>query len=546
MTTDPQPDCPNCHHDQHLPGTDCDAVMGHGPNRWHRCLCLARPGAALSCPPQMTCQGGTLGYADIWYLQHGHTLVTADGEISPEAVMQTGVMSVGFPSGAPEGVPVAAPPADRAGLWDRIEDALLTTRRTDYEGAADHRQHRYDARCALCAGDVDALTGAVVGVLPADSSEAHRLALSTALGLGTSAPWDAIRERAAELAGHGAAGGRGAVLREAAEALDGLTQQPDMTMPEGRWRAGLDAGIRELRRLADEERDEQEAQSHLDQIAEDICRPVDIGGETMRVHGAAEMSTEGRAALAEVTAIVKRRMAEDATPVAPSAATPNGTGGGVAPSGDRAALIRAAEIAEDVAEGLRKHHEFERSTGALDVMTELRRLAAETPGPETQGDAHPAEHTWAAELRDPLVEEWAPGTRYVVRERAVDALAHARRLAPTWTDGTPTERRLVRATTTYTVEPETGAAVETVHGCPPDGSGLTPCCGRTPFELPLTDRISSEAPVTCTTAPAVVAKPGKECAASVSGNCLAEAQSETGCATEDGECIHAGQPGKEA
>ena len=42
---------------------------------------------------------------------------------------------------------------------------------------------------------------------------------------------------------------------------------------------------------------------------------------------------------------------------------------------------------------------------------------------------------------------------------------------------------------------------EVVHGCPPDGSGLTPCCGRTPFELPLGDRISSEAPVTC---------PGKE------------------------------------
>lgn len=39
--------------------------------------------------------------------------------------------------------------------------------------------------------------------------------------------------------------------------------------------------------------------------------------------------------------------------------------------------------------------------------------------------------------------------------------------------------------------------VEIVHGCPPDGSGLTPCCGRTPFELPLGDRISSEAPITC-------------------------------------------------
>lgn len=38
---------------------------------------------------------------------------------------------------------------------------------------------------------------------------------------------------------------------------------------------------------------------------------------------------------------------------------------------------------------------------------------------------------------------------------------------------------------------------ETIHGVPPDGTGLTPCCGRTPFDLPLTDRISSEAPITC-------------------------------------------------
>jgi len=47
---------------------------------------------------------------------------------------------------------------------------------------------------------------------------------------------------------------------------------------------------------------------------------------------------------------------------------------------------------------------------------------------------------------------------------------------------------------------------EVVHGCPPDGSGLTPCCGRTPFELPLTDRISSEAPITCT-GPAAAQQP---------------------------------------
>lgn len=49
---------------------------------------------------------------------------------------------------------------------------------------------------------------------------------------------------------------------------------------------------------------------------------------------------------------------------------------------------------------------------------------------------------------------------------------------------------------------------ETVHACPPDGSGLTPCCGRTPFELPRTDRISSEAPITCPGA--VVSQPDKE------------------------------------
>ncbi|WP_030574579.1 hypothetical protein [Streptomyces aureocirculatus] len=74
-----------------------------------------------------------------------------------------------------------------------------------------------------------------------------------------------------------------------------------------------------------------------------------------------------------------------------------------------------------------------------------------------QGEAHPAEHTWAAELRDPLAGEWVPGTRYIDRVMAANALAHAKRIAPTWKDGTPTEPRLVRATTTYTVE--TGPAV---------------------------------------------------------------------------------------
>ncbi|MGW2720814.1 hypothetical protein [Streptomyces sp. NPDC001492] len=60
-----------------------------------------------------------------------------------------------------------------------------------------------------------------------------------------------------------------------------------------------------------------------------------------------------------------------------------------------------------------------------------------------------------------------------------------------------------RAITAVPVQPaadgsgEEARPTETVHRCPPDGSGLTPCCGRTPFELPISDRISSEAPVTC-------------------------------------------------
>lgn len=38
-----------------------------------------------------------------------------------------------------------------------------------------------------------------------------------------------------------------------------------------------------------------------------------------------------------------------------------------------------------------------------------------------------------------------------------------------------------------------------VHACPPDGSGITPCCSRTPFELPRTDRMATDpALVTCT------------------------------------------------
>jgi hypothetical protein len=42
-------------------------------------------------------------------------------------------------------------------------------------------------------------------------------------------------------------------------------------------------------------------------------------------------------------------------------------------------------------------------------------------------------------------------------------------------------------------------ASDVVHGCPPKGSGLTTCCGMPPRELPFTDRMTIDGPVTCGT-----------------------------------------------
>lgn len=84
-----QPRCPGCGHDQHAPGTECEAGVDHGPNRWHRCLCLATPGASRACPAQMDCQGGPLGYADIAHLRAGRSLRGANGEtITPDVLAE--------------------------------------------------------------------------------------------------------------------------------------------------------------------------------------------------------------------------------------------------------------------------------------------------------------------------------------------------------------------------------------------------------------------------------------------------------------------------
>lgn len=52
-----------------------------------------------------------------------------------------------------------------------------------------------------------------------------------------------------------------------------------------------------------------------------------------------------------------------------------------------------------------------------------------------------------------------------------------------------------------------GPEPEKVHSCPPPGSGLMPCCGRSPFEMPRTDRLARHGePTTCPGRPVVIHK----------------------------------------
>ncbi|GGS96441.1 hypothetical protein [Streptomyces violaceus] len=70
-------------------------------------------------------------------------------------------------------------------------------------------------------------------------------------------------------------------------------------------------------------------------------------------------------------------------------------------------------------------------------------------------EAYPPQHRWRVELFDYLAEEWVPGgTRYPERNQAMERCQAMREKAPVWKDGPPVQRRVVRETTTYTVETE--------------------------------------------------------------------------------------------
>lgn len=124
QTAAPQPACAWCKHAAHHPGTECEAGVEHGPKRWHRCLCLNLVGADSACPPQMDCQGGTLGYSDAWHAQRRAAARTASGQ-------------------QPETTP--AP-------W--IADGRHGPTPDEMRQAIAHALHRYDNQHALSGNDI--------------------------------------------------------------------------------------------------------------------------------------------------------------------------------------------------------------------------------------------------------------------------------------------------------------------------------------------------------------------------------------------------------
>jgi hypothetical protein len=89
------------------------------------------------------------------------------------------------------------------------------------------------------------------------------------------------------------------------------------------------------------------------------------------------------------------------------------------------------------------------------ALDSLRRMADEAQPAETA--AHRPLHQWRVEILDG--EEWMPASRlHRDRSAAVDQLRMSSERRPLWNDGTPVQRRLVRETTTCTVEqPAAGA-----------------------------------------------------------------------------------------
>ncbi|MCT9092904.1 ParB N-terminal domain-containing protein [Streptomyces sp. ASQP_92] len=90
--------------------------------------------------------------------------------------------------------------------------------------------------------------------------------------------------------------------------------------------------------------------------------------------------------------------------------------------------------------------------GYVPVEITPSRMADEAQQPE---EAWPSESQWRVELYDPVAEQWVPFGTLTTKPEAERRLALAVERAPRWRDdGADVRRRIVRTTTTYTVEAE--------------------------------------------------------------------------------------------
>lgn len=117
---------------------------------------------------------------------------------------------------------------------------------------------------------------------------------------------------------------------------------------------------------------------------------------------------------------------------------------------DRAAVLdEAVGAAETMAIRLQDDRKIDEANGAFTVMAHLRRLAVEAHGTGTQQqpdtEAHPPRHSWLVEWSADG-DDWAVAYPTHDHSKALDRLARGRRETPDW------QWRLVRETTTYTVE----------------------------------------------------------------------------------------------
>jgi hypothetical protein len=173
--------CPYCPHPAHKPGAECEGGVDHGPKRWHRCLCLNRPFSGGPCHPLMDCQGGSLGYSDVWNLQRGQSLQGVSGEVITPDVLKTAPAVVSPPAGW---AAVLLEAANALEEWQpEFSDRWAVAERQRYEDGIDAAADRL----RRLAGEVqqDEPTESVIyevvgdwGVDSADSAEGARAAVA--------------------------------------------------------------------------------------------------------------------------------------------------------------------------------------------------------------------------------------------------------------------------------------------------------------------------------------------------------------------------------